>query len=52
MGTLEGKTNTFYNVLNKCVTGIARTEGLVRGYFVKEDPRLLDPEYPPEAPAP
>ena len=51
MGSLESKTNTFYTVLKETLAIASRTEGLVRGYFVKEDPRLLDPEYPPEGPA-
>ena len=47
IGDLEGKTNQFNNLLIKCVDTTARTEGLVRGYFLKDDPRLLDPEYQP-----
>lgn len=50
MGALEGKMNTFNNQMTKCLATTARTEGLVRGYFLKDDPRLLDPEYQPEAP--
>lgn len=49
MGALEGKMNTFNNQMTKCLATTARTEGLVRGYFLKDDPRLLDPEYQPEA---
>ena len=47
IGDLEGKTNQFNDLLTKCVATTARTEGLVRGYFLKDDPRLLDPEYQP-----
>ncbi len=49
MGALEGKMNTFNNQMTKCLATTVRTEGLVRGYFLKDDPRLLDPEYQPEA---